>query len=156
MTVFFFSLSLTSMVQTARPVNEDPVTVRANFPFPPRGPDIVYFEVSIVQMAQKEPTSEVMKEKAHVVIGLSGEFSNQAGAVPGRSLWSIGYDRIDGNIYEQAGLCDKFAQPYDVDRTVGCGIDYQEGKYFFTYDGEVIRKSYSATRRKEKGRTTKN
>ncbi|KAM0512588.1 hypothetical protein ACHAPE_008765 [Trichoderma viride] len=130
---------------SARPAGEDPVTIRANFPFPPRGPGIVYFEVSILKMAQ-ETASEVAKEKARVVIGLSGEFSNQADAVPGRNMWSIGYDGIDGNVYEEGDLCnetDMFVKPYSVNRTVGCGIDYQEGEYFFTYNGEVICKSHS-------------
>lgn len=79
--------------------------------------------------------------------GLSGEYFNQAVAVPGRGLWSIGYDGIDGNIYEEIDLSnetDMFVKPYGVNRTVGCGIDYQGGEYFFTYTGEVICKSHSA------------
>ncbi|KAK1250659.1 hypothetical protein MKX08_010662 [Trichoderma sp. CBMAI-0020] len=118
---------------SARPADEDPVTIRSNFPFPPRGPGIVYFEVSILLT--------MTKKRARVVIGLSGEFTNQADAVPGRNVWSIGYDGIDGKVYEEAEVCNETAmslKPYGVNRTVGCGIDYQEGEYFFTYNGEVV------------------
>lgn len=97
------------------------------------------------------------KESARVVIGLSGEFTNQINAVPGRNMWSIGYDGVDGNVYEEGGLCDEMdecAAPYGVNQTVGCGIDYENDDYFFTCDGQVICKSHFP-KRKEKGSTRK-
>lgn len=41
--------------------------------FPPRGSDIVYFEVSLLQTTLKN-ASKFVEEKARVVIGLSGDF----------------------------------------------------------------------------------
>ncbi|KAL7927398.1 ankyrin repeat-containing domain protein [Trichoderma austrokoningii] len=111
---------------SARLKGEDPVTIRADFPFPPRGQGLTYFEVSILQTAQVTE-SEVQEKKPHAVIGLSGEFSNQAGAVPGCNMWTIGYDGGDGSIY-------KNGRKY----TAGCGIDHQRGEYFFTLNGKVV------------------
>lgn len=98
-----------------------------------------YFELSILKTPH-DTEPEAIKDQS-IVIGLSGEFVNQLNAVPGWNMWSLGYHGHDGNVFEDSlvtGHIKAFAKLHDVYPTVGCGVDYQRGDYFFTCDGEVV------------------
>ena len=55
--------------------------------------------------------------------------------------WTIGYHNDDGGIYEQCSP-KKYAtgKVFGPNHTVGCGIDYAAGEYYFTLDGEPVGK----------------
>lgn len=143
----YHSYELANIVLLARPKDRDYVTIRANFPFPPRKQGLSYFELSIMEVAH-ETERETLRDR-YFVIGLSGEFSNLLHAVPGWYRWSLGYHGDDGKVYYEnnplPGDIDGYAKPYDVCDTVGCGIDYERGDYFFTRNGEVVCKCISTT-----------
>lgn len=109
------------------------ITLRGNFPFPPRESSTApsYFEVSILA-ASNERVGSV------IAIGLASEFTNLSHAIPGWNLWSIGYHSDDGGIYQESWDMARSVKPYGVGQTVGCGVDYRLGQYFFTLDGEVV------------------
>ncbi|KAL7944010.1 hypothetical protein V8C42DRAFT_327507 [Trichoderma barbatum] len=126
-------------------VDEGAVTIRADFPFPPReiGMPYSYFELTIIDSTQKFTLE--------FVIGLTGEFTNQANALPGWHIWSVGYHSDDGGIYDHSEDTSNAikVKPYGAGQTVGCGIDYESNEYFFTCDGEIVfRKSSTLIFRK--------
>ncbi|QYT02972.1 Protein SSH4 [Trichoderma simmonsii] len=126
--------------------NAAAITIRANFPFPPRELDesYSYFELTILESVQSENAGRVI-----FAIGLTGEFTNQVQALPGWNIWSIGYHSDDGGIFENESSRRATTKTYGTGQTVGCGIDYERNEYFFTCDGEIVfRKSSTLIFRK--------
>ena len=112
------------------------ISLRADFPFPPRRWELVYFEITIPRI------DDTVKWDStdFVSLGFCGEFCDLTQAQPGWNVWSVGYHGDNGGIYEEKG-----SQPtYSTERkfgpgdTVGCGIDYDTEEYFFTLGAEVV------------------
>ncbi|KAI1119745.1 ankyrin repeat-containing domain protein [Nemania abortiva] len=113
------------------------VSVRADFPFPPLPNEISYFEVSIEALGNASGSNRGSGSST-VSIGLCGEFSNLAEAYLGQKLWSVGFYGDDGQIFENCHGTHCTERLFRPGNTVGCGVDYSKGEYFFTLDGEVI------------------
>ncbi|EPS41964.1 hypothetical protein H072_4032 [Dactylellina haptotyla CBS 200.50] len=90
-----------------------------------------YFEIEI------QSTSETLKEMVRVGIGACGEFTYIGNGFPGWNVWSVGYHGDDGGIYEGDGDDRAKVAEYGVGQTVGFGVDYEGGEYFFTRDGNL-------------------
>ena len=74
-----------------------------------------------------------------VTLGFCGEFCELAQAHPGWNAWSVGYHGDDGIVYEESSFRGKkTGRTFGPGDTVGCGIDYDRGEYFFTLDQEVV------------------
>ncbi|KAK1841563.1 hypothetical protein CCHR01_15797 [Colletotrichum chrysophilum] len=113
-----------------------------NHSFPPRGnggSEYRYFEVTILTGGTEDD--------AIVTIGFCSEFSNMTDAHTGWKKWSVWYHSDDGGLFEQSGEYEGQYKTYQPGSTVGCGIDYAEGNYFFTLDGEIISKTTSSATR---------
>ena len=57
--------------------------------------------------------------------------------------WSVGYHNDDGGLFEENG---RFKEKHDEWKfgpgdTVGCGVDYAKGQYFFTRNGDLVGKN---------------
>lgn len=113
-----------------------PTCFRSNHPFSPR--DTIsssacqYFEIAI--------NTRSSGDKFVVTIGFCGEFSGMLYAHPGWNKWSVGYHSDDGGLYVESSSAISTWEKFGPGSTVGCGIDYAEGKYFFTLNGEIISK----------------
>ncbi|UKZ60422.1 uncharacterized protein TrAtP1_001702 [Trichoderma atroviride] len=121
--------------ESPRISNDGAITVRADHPFPPRelGLSYSYFELTILEYVAQEDSNSL-----ECAIGLTGEFTNLVHALPGWNVWSVGYHNDNGGIYEQGSRPIATVEPYGIGQTVGCGIDYESGQYFFTCDGAVF------------------
>ncbi|KAK3291436.1 ankyrin repeat-containing domain protein [Chaetomium fimeti] len=121
----------------------EPLTVRADFPFPHRRLPMAlpYFEVAI-ESSDPGPNPDkdhVDVDAAVITVGLCGEFSNLREAHPGWMSWSVGLHGDDGKIFEQTGYgVHRTGRLFGPGTTVGCGVDYEKGEYLFTLDGEVV------------------
>lgn len=82
-----------------------------------------------------------------MAIGLCGEFANMKRSWPGwsNSGLSTGYHGDDGYLRETMDetsspvrFCDEKYPTGGV--TVGCGIDWEAGAYYFTHEGELVGK----------------
>ncbi|KAJ3547132.1 hypothetical protein NM208_g1667 [Fusarium decemcellulare] len=133
----------------------DRISVRADSPFPPRQLGQSYFELKIQEAPN--PTATDLQESTgstgdppglRISIGFTGEFCNLKGRHAGWNVWSVGYHGDDGNIYEQSGEGKhQTHRTFGIGNTIGCGIDYEKDKYFFTLDAEgsdsvIFRKLY--------------
>lgn len=75
-------------------------------------------------------------------IGFCGEYTNLTRALPGWYVWSAGYHGDDAAVFESNGRGKyKTGSFYGPGDTVGCGIDYERNKYFFTRNGKVVGKA---------------
>lgn len=111
------------------------LVLRSDHPFPPRKLGLSYFEMTF--------KSSGLDGSDHpdpiICIGMSGEFCNQAQALPGWHQWSVGYHSHDGRIFDQTpSKNDRLAPVYEPGHTVGCGVDYNTGEDIFTLDGEIV------------------
>lgn len=60
-------------------------------------------------------------------------------SLPGWNVWSFGYHSDDGNVYEGAATYSiGLGETFGYGETVGCGIDYMTGTYFFTLNGKIV------------------
>jgi Ran-binding protein 9/10 len=126
--------------------DNSPVCLRADHPFPPRPlpPDDaqgMYFEVKIFATeTQTGPDSNNLNSRSPTVtIGLCGQFSDQSVAHVGWNTWTVGYHGDNGGIYDQnPRKTHHTGRTFGLDDTVGCGVDYDAGEYFFTLGGQVI------------------
>ena len=120
------------------------MSLRSDYPFPPRNLGLSYFEVTVKEAPKSEPddpqeSDQTEKKLPTISIDLCGEYSDQFEAHPGWNVWTIGYGGDHGGIFEHSG-----SPKYETNRTfgfghtVGCGVDYAAGKYVFTLDGEVV------------------
>ncbi len=76
-----------------------------------------------------------------VTLGFCGEFCELAQAHPGWNAWSVGYHADDGCVYAENSCtadCTETGPTFGPGDTVGCGIDYNKGEYFFTLNKEVV------------------
>ena len=78
-----------------------------------------------------------------VTLGFCGEFCDLVEAHPGWNAWSVGYHGDDGAVFEESPRSDTDGSAFGPGDTVGCGIDYNRGEYFFTLDKEVVCTSLS-------------
>lgn len=126
------------------------MNLRADFPYPPRSinpknGDIQYFEVKIL------PADSIVEDFNHgsetiplpiIAIGFCGEFADMTNAMLGWNIWTVGYHGNDGKIFNNQdtvhGDHHDTGRKFGPGNTVGCGIDYSNGEYFFTCDGEVV------------------
>ena len=119
--------------------NEGIICIRADHPFPPRKFGLAYFELTIEKEEQESEPKENESTAPIICIGLCGEFCNLIYAHPGWKVWSAGYHGDNGKVYEQYGVWKyDTKQLYGPGNTIGCGVDYESDKYFFTLDGEVV------------------
>ena len=95
----------------------------------------VYFEMTIAGQREVIESSLVFPS---VTIGFCGEFCDLTAAHPGWRMWSVGYYANDGYVFEEGRAIYDTGRGFGPGNTVGCGIDYTKGRYFFTLDGEVI------------------
>jgi hypothetical protein len=108
-----------------------------------------YFEITILKPKDQTVSNsdEPLKrddENSNLAIsvGFIGEFCNQQYSHVGWNAWSVGYHGDNGEIYENSnyGVHDS-KRTFGIGNTVGCGINYSEGMYFFTLNGMVVGKS---------------
>ena len=107
-----------------------------------------YFEIEI---SRAEEIDEPRRAPPTIGIGLCGEFCDLTNAFTGWHIWSTGYHGDDGLIVERKIVERKYDTSYDCKiqtdkkfksgNTVGCGIDYSNGSYFFTLDGKEVGES---------------
>ena len=110
-------------------------SLRADFPFPVRGGEPAYFETAISR------TEHIMDPSFYfrVTVGFCGEFCDLTQSTLRGSMWSVGYDGLDGGIYKGfGGRRDLTGRKFGHSNTVGCGIDYNRKEYFFTLGKEVV------------------
>ncbi|PQE22096.1 Ankyrin repeat-containing domain protein [Rutstroemia sp. NJR-2017a BVV2] len=112
-----------------------PVSIRADHPFPPRKMGRQYFEIEVMG---PEHITEPTATQATVVIGLCGEFVDMSGSWPGWQTPSLGYHGDYGGVNENGSEKNYDYNPFAEGHTVGCGIDYEVGSYYFTLDGKII------------------
>ena len=112
------------------------MSVRADRPFPPRKAGVDYFEVTVLQ-------GEHGNDEAVAVIGMCSEFANLGVSLAGHQRFSIGYHSDDGMIYERTTADYSVrhepikCREYGENDTVGCGVDWDKGEYFFTLNGQI-------------------
>ncbi|QYT04588.1 hypothetical protein H0G86_011490 [Trichoderma simmonsii] len=121
-----------------------PIALRSNFPSSSRMSGLVYFEVTI-QAQSSDAIPEEVADNAHnpnsciISAGFCGEFCNLSQSHVGWEKWSVGYHGDDGYIFhESAESSPGTGFTFGPGDTIGCGIDYDSEKYFFTHNGVVI------------------
>ncbi|KAF3082932.1 hypothetical protein TWF569_001690 [Orbilia oligospora] len=108
-------------------------SLRSDHPFPPRDTEKSYFEIEIQSIG-----AEGGSELSTVLIGLCGELSFLANAGPGWNVWTLGYHGDDGGMFEEHGNRYRHeGTKFGIGNTVGCGVDYELGDYYFTLDGKI-------------------
>ena len=61
--------------------------------------------------------------------------------MPGWSATSWGYDGDDGRkFHDPEGMGSRYANTYGVNDTIGCGLNMETGKLFFTKNGDYLGK----------------
>lgn len=120
---------------TGFPTNGE--TQRSNNPFPPRNSAKSYFELTLEKHVQSDDSEP---RDPHVAIGLFGEFSYCANSIIGCNIWTVGYRGDNGEVYEEDRYSSSNIGTFGVDDTVGCGINYEKGEYYFTLNGELVGK----------------
>ncbi|KAF3254428.1 hypothetical protein TWF192_003189 [Orbilia oligospora] len=109
-------------------------SLRSDHPFPPRDTEKSYFEIEIQSIEAEGGSTEL----STVLIGLCGELSFLANAGPGWNLWTLGYHGDDGGVFEEHGNRYRHeGTKFGIGNTVGCGVDYELGDYYFTLDGKI-------------------
>ncbi|KAL3823672.1 hypothetical protein ACHAXA_009777 [Cyclostephanos tholiformis] len=104
---------------------------------------VAYYEVTIVRRALDITSSEVNASHDYhhecISIGLStGSFCIQ-GKMPGWDFASYGYHSDDGGIFHGTGIPPRRRRPpYGPGDVVGCGLDYEAGRIFFTKNGRFL------------------
>ena len=74
-----------------------------------------------------------------VTVGFCGEFCDLTAPGLAGNMWSVGYDGLDGGIYEGFGRRRHMTgRTFGHGNTVGCGIDWNRKEYFVTLGQEVI------------------
>ncbi|OPB40882.1 hypothetical protein A0O28_0009630 [Trichoderma guizhouense] len=131
---------VTTLSVTSKTTDNITQTFRANHPFPIRGERHAYFEAEAsAPQSQEGPVN--------FAIGLCGEFVNFGSSLPGTRFHpSIGFQSDDGRIFISA-IGDQKQQPasqkigpFAQSVKIGCGIDWNERKIFFTRNGEIVAK----------------
>ncbi|KAK6499515.1 hypothetical protein TWF506_004145 [Arthrobotrys conoides] len=113
-------------------------SLRADHPFPPRATETSYFEVEIQSIDPESGPSD----SSTVLIGLCGEFAFLGNAAPGWNRWTVGYHGDDGGMFEENGTSSRrLGNKFGIGNTVGCGVDYELGDYYFTLDGKIEARS---------------
>ena len=110
-------------------------SLQADFPFPPRSLGPVYFEITILS------TEHIVETGLDpiVTLGFCGEFCDLTDSHTGCARWSVGYHGGDRFIFEGARYSRHMLQyKFGPGGTVGCGINYDEQKYFFTLGEKVV------------------
>lgn len=103
----------------------------------------MYFEITI---SHTDHMVESGLAPPIVTLGLCGEFCDQTQAHVGWNVWSVGYHGDDGCIYEERPSRGySTGRQFGPGNTIGCGIDYASGEYFFTLGGEVVGTSLPKT-----------
>jgi hypothetical protein len=76
-----------------------------------------------------------------VAIGFCGEFAQLTNALCGWRKLSFGYHSDDGGCYANGGrMPERFLDPFGKGDTVGCGVDWERKRYYFTCNGELLGK----------------
>jgi hypothetical protein len=109
-----------------------PISVRADHPLPPRDTGPSYFEIEVLK--NEEDTDKTTL----VGIGLCGEFCDLRDSWPGLGYRAFGYHG-DGYHVEN-GQTESMLATYAEGDTIGCGVDWKAGAYYFTLNGTVIGK----------------
>ncbi|KAL3808709.1 hypothetical protein ACHAXA_003788 [Cyclostephanos tholiformis] len=101
---------------------------------------VAYYEVTIIGKATDFTSSEenACCDYHHecISIGLSTESFCIQGKMPGWDFASYGYHSDDGGIFHGVGIPPRRGRPpYGPGDVVGCGLDYELRRIFFTKNG---------------------
>ncbi|KAK2811528.1 hypothetical protein FQN50_002151 [Emmonsiellopsis sp. PD_5] len=111
-----------------------PISLRADHPFPPREKGLSYYEVTL-KLDKRDSLIPTIN------IGFCGEFSRLLCGNHGRDVWTTSYYGT-GKMFANDGesVIESLEKSYWLGDTVGCGIDYENGRFFFTLNGVVVTK----------------
>ena len=134
--VFFVHSPIYPLADKKVLARKENITLRADFPFPLRRWEPVYFEITI---PSKHPRPKSVPTDL-VSLGFCGEFCDQTQAQPGWNVWSVGYHGNNGGIFEQESRRSTYStgRNFGPGDTVGCGIDFHRKWYFFTFGKEIV------------------
>ncbi|KAG8744679.1 hypothetical protein FRC10_009593 [Ceratobasidium sp. 414] len=104
---------------------KEAAAIRANCPMPPAC-GVYYFEVEIVEKGtQGFSTSKV-----------------QLSRLPGWEPFSWGYHGDDGNSFAGQSEGTPYGPVFGTGDVIGCGVDFTEGRAFYTKNGEFLKKVF--------------
>jgi len=119
---------------------------------------VAYFEITLLSRDQSQEPSPLKASGSQtlsiqntldnfnesvasdcVAIGLSNQYFNTSGKMPGWDQYSYGYHGDDGGLFHAGGMMVRSYGPvFGVGDTVGCGIDYLKREIFFTINGKTL------------------
>lgn len=97
---------------------------------------VSYFEVSILDKESDDANSTTPE---CVAVGLATAAFNVSSRMPGWDSQSFGFHGDDGGIFHNAGSMRKiFGRSFGGSDVIGCGIDYECQKIFYTRNGSFL------------------
>ncbi|KAG9101456.1 hypothetical protein FRC06_003016 [Ceratobasidium sp. 370] len=109
---------------------KEAAAIRANYPMPPAC-GVYYFEVEIVEKGAQ----------GHIGIGFSTS-KVQLNRLPGWEPSSWGYHGDDGNSFAGQSEGTPYGPVFGTGDVIGCGVDFTEGRAFYTKNGEFLKKVF--------------
>ncbi|CAE6463310.1 unnamed protein product [Rhizoctonia solani] len=110
--------------------DKEAAAIRANHPMPPAC-GVYYFEVQIIEKGTQ----------GHIGIGFS---TREVGLnrLPGWEPMSWGYHGDDGNSFAGQSDGTPYGPVFGTGDVIGCGVDFTEGRAFYTKNGEFLKKVF--------------
>jgi hypothetical protein len=93
-----------------------------------------YFEVEIKKLTTNY---DQRKDNMGVAIGACSEYVSLRRALTGHAKYSIGY-YSDGSIHIEGYKITKYGPTFGEGDTVGCGLDWNVGSFYFTLNGRKL------------------
>ncbi|CAE6461120.1 unnamed protein product [Rhizoctonia solani] len=114
--------------------DKEAAAIRANHPMP-AACGVYYFEIQIVEKGTQ----------GHIGIGFS---SRDVGLnrLPGWEPMSWGYHGDDGNSFAGQSDGTPYGPVFGTGDIIGCGVDFTEGRAFYTKNGEFLKKVFGNLR----------
>ncbi|QRV90926.1 Ran-binding protein 9 [Ceratobasidium sp. AG-Ba] len=110
--------------------DKEAAAIRANYPMPPAC-GVYYFEVEIIEKGAQ----------GHIGIGFSTS-KVQLNRLPGWEPFSWGYHGDDGNSFAGQSEGTPYGPVFGTGDVIGCGVDFTEGRAFYTKNGEFLKKVF--------------
>lgn len=101
-------------------------SIFSNNPIPPQC-RLYYYETTVIDQGKNK-----------LIVAGFGPLELCTRSLPGLVDNSMGYHGDDGRLYEKPGRLGKLAPRYGTGDTVGCGLDFERSKYFYTKNGELV------------------
>ncbi|KAF8605025.1 SPRY-domain-containing protein [Ceratobasidium sp. AG-I] len=109
---------------------KEAAAIRADYPMPPAC-GVYYFEVEIIEKGAQ----------GHIGIGFSTA-NVQLSRLPGWEPSSWGYHGDDGNSFAGQSDGTPYGPVFGTGDVIGCGVDFTEGRAFYTKNGEFLKKVF--------------